>query len=268
MIRLAANLSFMFLELPFLDRFDAAAEAGFDAVEFAYAFDVPKQEISARLRANNLDLILINTPLGDTEAGEFGLAVLPGRRKDLDAAFERALDYAVALDVPFIHFLSGKPPLGSDPKAIDELLVENIARAADLAAACGKTITLEPLNERDRSGYHLKTNAHARALIEASGRGNVKLQIDLYHCQITEGDLIRNIERNFDIIGHVQIASIPERAEPTLGEVNYVNVLSSLDAAGYKGYIGCEYWPAADTLSGLGWTKPYLDETARSKTAL
>jgi hydroxypyruvate isomerase len=248
----------MFTELPFLERFAAAARAGFDAVEYAYPDDATTQEISVRLHDNNLKLVLINTPRGNFAAGELGLAVLPGREKELHAGFNETLETAIALDVPLIHLLAGKPPAGSNREATDALYLENITRAADLAAQAGRTITLEPLNERDRSGYHLKTNAHARALIEAAGRHNVKLQLDLYHCQIAEGDLIRNIERHIDIIAHVQTASVPERAEPILGEINHANVMKRLDDIGYKGYVGCEYSPAAGTLPGLGWAEPYL----------
>jgi hydroxypyruvate isomerase len=138
------------------------------------------------------------------------------------------------------------------------VFLENIVRAADLALKVNRVLTLEPLNQRDRPGYHLQSNAHARALIEASGRSNVKLQLDLYHCQISQGDLIRSIERNFALIAHVQIAGVPERSEPSRGEVAYANVLARLESLGYSGYIGCEYVPASDTLSGLSWATPYL----------
>ena len=267
MIRLAANLSFLFTELPFLDRFEAAARAGFGGVEFAFAYDVPTREISSRLLDNNLVLVLLNTPPGDLSAGELGLAILPGRQKDVDAAFDRAMEYAHALNVPLIHFLAGKSPPGYECEELDALYVENLARAADLAAQSGQALTIEPLNERDRPGYHIRTNAHARRLIEAAGRSNVKLQLDLYHCQVTEGDLIRTIEHNIGLIGHVQIASVPERNEPTRGEIAYINVLSHLDRLGYNGYVGCEYYPAIDTLSSLAWATPYLDATGQSKAA-
>jgi hydroxypyruvate isomerase len=264
MIRLAANLSYLFRELPLLERFAAAADAGFRAVELGFAYDVPAPELGARLRDNGLDLALINTPRGDATAGEVGLAVLPGRERDTAAAFAQALDYAVALDVKLIHFLAGKPPKGADARDMDELFLNNLCSAADLAAKVGRVVTLEPLNQRDQPGYHLNCNSHARALIAACGRDNVKLQFDLYHCQVSEGDLIRSIERNIDLIAHVQIAGVPERAEPNLGEIAYANVLGRLDSLGYKGYVGCEYSPAADTRSGLAWAMPYLDAEAAS----
>jgi hydroxypyruvate isomerase len=264
MIRLAANLSMLFPEVPFLDRFEAAAKAGFRAVEFLFAYEVPKRELAARLRDNGLRLVLLNMPPGDMAIGEIGLGALPGRARELEAAFDQALDYAVALDAPLIHFLAGRPPAGSDPAAIDALFLENLARAADLAAATGRSITLEPLNPRDRPGYHLHSNSHARALIAAAGRQNVRLQFDLYHAQISGGDLIRSIERDIELIGHVQIAGVPDRAEPSLGEIAYGNVLERLDRLGYAGWIGCEYTPAAGTLDGLGWARPYLEAEARA----
>ena len=264
MIRLAANISFLFTELPFLERFAAAADAGVRAVEFGFAYDVPTAEIGMRLRDNDLVLALINTPAGDPAAGEMGLAALPGRVRDTAIAFGQALDYAVALDAKLIHFLAGKPPKDCDEGAVDELFLKNICSAADLAAEAGRVITLEPLNLRDRPGYHLNSNLHARALIAASGRENVKLQFDLYHCQISEGDLMRSVERNIDVIAHVQIAGVPQRAEPNLGEMAYASVLNRLDSLGYTGYVGCEYFPAADTRSGLAWAAPYLEIEAAS----
>jgi len=258
MIRLAANLSFLFTELPFLKRFEAAARAGFRAVEFTFAYDVPTPVLKRQLCDNDLKLVLINTPPGDMEADEMGLAALPGRERDAMTAFKLALDYAVALDAPLIHLLAGKPVEPSNRQAVDAVFIDNIGRAADLALTASRSLTLEPLNPRDRPGYHLHSIAHACELIEASGRSNVKLQLDLYHCQISQGDLIRSIERTFAQIAHVQIAGVPDRSEPSLGEVAYVNVLARLESLGYAGYVGCEYTPASDTLSGLSWATPYL----------
>ncbi len=267
MIRLAANLSLLFTELPFLERFEAAARAGFRAVEFVFAYDVPVRKLAASLRENDLALVLVNAPAGDLSAGELGLATLPGRERDLDAAFELALEYAVELDAPLIHFLSGRPPAGLDPGAVNRLFQENLKRCAMRAEAVGRTLTLEPLNPRDRPGYFLRTNAQARALIETTECRNVRLQLDLYHCQITEGDLIRSLERYIDLIAHVQIAGVPERTEPSRGEIAYSNVLAHLDLLGYRGWVGCEYTPAADTASGLVWAAPYLTQVPRSASA-
>jgi 2-dehydrotetronate isomerase len=268
MIRLAANLTYLFTELPFLERFAAAASAGFRAVEYNFAYDVSTQELAARLLDNGLILALVNTPPGNEANGELGLAVLPGRERDTATAFAQALSYAVALDAKLIHFLAGKPPEGSDKRAVDELFLKNLCSAADLAAKEDRTLTLEPLNRRDRPGYHLNSNSHARALIAASGRDNVKLQLDLYHCQISEGDLMKSIERDINLIAHVQIAGVPERSEPNVGEIAYANVLAHLDSLGYTGYVGCEYWPRADTLGGLGWAAQYLETEAVARVRL
>jgi hydroxypyruvate isomerase len=201
---------------------------------------------------------LINVPSGDTQAGELGLAALPGREFDAAAAFERALEYAVALNAPLIHFLAGKPPESVDRHTADVVFLENIGRAEDLALTVDRVLTLEPLNQRDRPGCHLQSNAHARRLIETCGRSNVKRQFDLYHCQNSQGDLIHSIEHDIALIAHVQIAGAPKRSEPSRGEIAYANVLTRLDSLGYPGYIGCEYTPASDTLSGMSWAVPYL----------
>jgi 2-dehydrotetronate isomerase len=262
LIRLAANLSYLFTELPFLDRFAAAAAAGFRAVEWNFAYDVPTTELAAQLRGNGLSVALINTPAGDTTSGELGLGVLPGRQADLDAAFDLAMERALALKVPIIHFLAGRPAPDSNSADVDLLFLENMTRAADVAAQQGIAISLEPLNPRDRPGYHLLSVAHAMRLIKRAGRDNIKLQMDLYHCQITGGDIIHTLQQTIDHLGHVQIAGVPDRAEPTTGELAFGVVLARLDALGYSGYVGCEYVPAAGTLAGLGWAAPYLQMSA------
>lgn len=259
MIRLAANLSFLFREVPFLDRFSAAAAAGFRAVEWNFAYDVANTELATRLRDNGLSLCLLNTPPGDEDAGELGFGALAGRAAECADGFARALEQAAALGAPLIHFLAGNPAPGTAPAASDALFLENLSRAADLAATAGVAITLEPLNRRDRPGYHLSTVDHALRLIDAAARPNIRLQLDLYHCQITEGDIIRLIERTLPRIGHVQIAGVPNRAEPSTGELAYPVVLQRLDALGYRGLVGCEYVPAGDTLAGLGWASPWLN---------
>lgn len=258
MIRLAANLSFLFTELPFLERFDAAAQAGFCAVEVAFPYDTPSQQIVARLRSSGLRLVLLNTPLGCDAAGELGLGALPGREQEAEAGILRALEYAEALDVKRIHMLAGVIPGHVDREMVDRVFLRNIACAADLAAARGREITLEPLNARDRPNYYLQSCAHARRLIERAGRGNVRLQLDLYHCRFQEADLIGVIDRNIDLLGHVQIANFPDRREPTLEGTDYQRVLAHLDALGFEGYVGCEYVPANDTIAGLRWAQQYL----------
>jgi hydroxypyruvate isomerase len=254
LIRLAANLSYLFTELPFLERFDAAREAGFRAVEWNFAFEFPLSEVAARMRYAGLKLALLNSPAGDVAAGELGLAVLPGREQDTAAAFNLALHWALELGAPTIHFLAGNAPAAVDPAEIDKVFLGNMMRAADLAAGAGIAITVEPLNPRDRPGYHVLSVAHALQLIQTAGRDNIKLQLDMYHCQITGGDIIRTMERTIHRIGHVQIAGVPDRDEPLASE----RVLARLDALGYQGYVGCEYRPSAGTLQGLDWAYPYL----------
>lgn len=259
MVKLAANLSFLFTEYAFLDRFSAAAEAGFEAVEYMFAFDTPPSAIAGRLREHDLDLVLINTPPGDLAAGELGLAVLADRRPELRAAFDWALGYAVELDVPRIHFLAGNPPPEVDPAETEAIFLENIVYAADLAGRYDRIITLEPLNSRDRPEYFLKSNAMARRLITQSARSNVQLQLDLYHCQISGEDIGRTIEENLPITGHIQIAGVPDRAEPDGGALA---IFRQLDALGYRGHVGCEYVPRGDTRKGLDWARPYLRKRA------
>lgn len=258
MIRLAANLSFLFTELPFADRFVAAAKAGFRLVEWNFAFEFPKSELLQLMNDNGLGVSLINTPAGDMAGGELGLAALPGRESDAEAAFDQALDYATALGAPVIHYLAGKPPLGADPAAIDAIFLNNMCKAADLAAQAGITIALEPLNPRDRAGYHLMTVEHAMRLIAEANRDNIKLQLDIYHRQINGGDIIHTIEQTIDSIAHVQIAGVPGRHEPSHGELAYDAILSRMDVLGYTGSVGCEYIPAGSTLDGLSWASSYL----------
>jgi len=262
MIRLAANLSFLFTELPFLERFAAAARAGFGAVELAFPYDFPAAEIAARLRDSGLKLAILNTPAGDPARGEIGLAALPGRESDAEESFRCALRYAEALDAPRIHLLAGNLPPQVNHQAADEVFLSNIRRAADLAAAAGREITLEPLNAHDRPAYHLHSLAHARALIDAAGRHNVRLQLDLYHARFAESDLIGVIDREFDVIGHVQIANFPDRGEPTPQGSDYPRVLARLQELEYAGYVGCEYVPRGDTRSGMKWATPYLSMRA------
>ena len=258
MIRLAANLSFLFAELPLSQRFAAAARAGFGAVEWNFAYDTPTAELSALLHEHRLDLVLINTPPGDLAAGDLGLAVLAGREAEAEVAFQQALDQAVALGARNIHYMAGQRPPDRSLDAADAIFLANLRRDADRAAQVGVTLTVEPLNPRDRPRYHIVGVDHAVRLIRAAARPNIGLQFDLYHCQITGGDLIRTLERHIELIAHVQIAGVPDRGEPSDGEVAYGRVLSRLDALGYGGFVGCEYAPRRDTLSGLAWAAPYL----------
>ncbi len=253
MPRLAANLSMMFTELPFLDRFAAAAAADFKGVEFLFPYDHPATEIRARLDGAGLALALFNMPPGDWAAGERGTAGLPGRQAEFRDGVMRAVDYAGALGCPLLHCMAGIAPAGAVPGANHASYVANVAWAAERTAAAGLRLVLEPINHRDMPGYVLNTTTQAAAIIEALGRDRVALQFDLYHCQITEGDLTRRMEALMPIIAHMQIADVPGRNEPGTGEINWSHVLPRMDALGYAGWVGCEYRPAGDTVAGLGW---------------
>jgi hydroxypyruvate isomerase len=260
MPKLAANLSMMFNEVPFLDRFAAAAAAGFGAVEFLFPYEHEPEIVADRLRGAQLFQALFNLPPGDWNAGERGLAALSGREAEFAAGVERALRYAVALDCPIVHAMAGFAA-PDDSRAI-ATYIANIRLAADVLGTAGKRVVLEPINHRDMPGYFLNTTAQAAALIEAIDRPNVALQLDLYHAQISEGDLERKIRTLLPITAHVQIAGNPARHEPNLGEVNYAYLLGVLDEVGYSGWIGCEYRPAGETLVGLAWAQAYLDGAA------
>ena len=258
MARLAANISWMYNELPFDERFTAAAADGFRFVEWGYAFDRSKEDLRQLLADNSLQLTLINVPGGDMAAGELGMAVLDDRQADVRAAFAMTLDYAEALGSPHVHYLAGKPLPGSDPVITDQIFLKNLIEAADLASSSGITLTLEPLNPVDRAGYHLMTVEHAIRLIKASGRTNIKLELDVYHQQVNGGNIIRTIEQNFEFLAYVQVAGVPGRHEPDNGEINVAAIISRLDELGYEGVIGCEYRPLSSTAGGLGWAARYL----------
>jgi len=256
MPRFDANLSFLFNEVPFLDRFAEAAHAGFEAVEFAFGYDHPVTEIAARLSAHRLKQILINAPPGDLAKGDRGLAAWPGREHEFTASVITALRYADALGSPLIHVMAGVLPEGAGLEARTRhraTFVRNLRTAAREAAKQGVTLTIEPINTRDIPGYFLNTQAEAHAIREEVGAVNLEVQMDFYHAQIVEGDLAEKFRRWQSHIGHVQIAGVPDRHEPDTGEVNYVYLFELLDELGYDGWVGCEYRPAADTRAGLAW---------------
>jgi len=249
MLRFAANLSFLFTELPFLDRFEAAAKAGFRAVESTNIYEAPAHEVAARLNANGLALALLNTPAGSAEAGERGHAALPGREKDFDAGIARALDYAEATGCRRIHVLAGVVHHG----ARRATYVANLARAAKTAA--GVDLLIEPINRRDIPGYFLNKTHEARSVIHEVGARNLGLQFDLYHRQVEEGDVATAMAEFAPLIRHYQIASPPDRGEPDAGEMNYPWLLQQIAASGFDGYVGCEYRPRAGTVAGLKWAE-------------
>jgi hydroxypyruvate isomerase len=257
MPKLAANLSMMFNELPFLERFAAAARTGFTGVEFLFPYDHAPEDLAEALRDNSLEQVLFNLPPGDWGAGERGLAALPGREAEFQAGLERALAYALALDCRQIHMMAGIPPEGSDPLACRDAYVASLSAAAAFFAPHGVCVLAEPINGRDIPGYFLNHQGQAVALIQAAGAANTGLQMDFYHCQIVDGDLASHLRANFAHIRHIQIAGVPERHEPNRGEVNYPYLLDLMDELGYDGWVGCEYRPAGDTMAGLGWARPY-----------
>lgn len=260
MIRLAANLSMLFNEYAFVDRFYAAADAGFKGVEylFPYAFDV--QELRQALQDAQLEQVLFNLPPGDWEAGERGLASIPGREGEFRDSVIAALRYAEALNCPRVHVMAGLLPDNADAATYAEyqtIYLRNLRFAAVEAAKVGRTILIEPINTRDMPGYFLSRQAHAMDILDKVGADNVKLQFDLYHCQIMEGDLIRHLERQWEVIDHIQVAGVPDRHEPDKGEVHYPHIFERLTALGYRGWVGCEYRPQAETRVGLEWGVPW-----------
>jgi hydroxypyruvate isomerase len=254
MPKFSANLSFLFLDLPFLDRFAAAAKAGFRAVEFAFAYDHPPAEIARRLADHGLTQALFNLPPGD-RSGDRGLAALPGREAEFRAGLDRALVLARATGCKRLHVMAGNYPADADRALGEAVYLDNLRIAADAMAGDGIILTIEPLNTRDNPGYFLTDTSQAIATLDRVGRDNAQLQLDLYHCQIMEGDLAHHIERLLPRTGHVQIAGNPGRHEPDRGEISYPFLFDLLDEQGYDGWVGCEYRPHAGTLEGLGWAK-------------
>ena len=258
MPKLAANLSYLFTELPFLDRFEAAAAAGFRGIEVLFPYEYSAAEIAARLERHRLTPVLFNLPPGDTAKGERGMAALPGREADFMKGVLLALEYVRATGCRRIHALAGVWPGNRARSEGETTYIENLRRAADLLAPHGVTVLIEPLNTRDAPGYFLNNTRDALSVIERAGRENLSLQLDLYHCQIMEGDLTRHIRDLAGRFAHVQIAGVPDRQEPDLGETNIGYLLDLLDETGYAGWVGCEYHPRAGTLTGLGWAKPWV----------
>lgn len=257
MPKFAANLSTMFGDRPFLERFEAAHRAGFRAVECQFPYEARAEEIKARLDAHGLELVLFNTPPGDFAAGERGLAGLPGREADFRAALDRALAYAEVLGTRQIHVMAGVLPNDAQPEACLERYRRNLEVACEAAGSAGRLVLIEPINTRDIPGYLLNTPEEAAPLIRELGQDNLRLQFDFYHTQIMAGDLAKRFERHQPLIGHVQIAGVPERQEPDIGEINYPYLFAHLDRLGYQGWVGCEYFPAGRTEDGLGWAYRY-----------
>jgi len=262
MPRFAANVSFLFNEVPFLERFAEAAHAGFRAVECTFPYDLSAREIADQLKAHRLELVLFNAPPGDWAAGERGTASLPGREHDFAATFVTALRYAQQTGCKRIHVMAGLLPADADAERVARArstFVRNLRFACSEAQAHGVTVLIEPLNARDMPNYLLSRQDDAHAIRVEVGAPNIKVQMDLYHVQITEGDLSERIRRTLPHVGHIQIAGVPGRHEPDIGEINYAWVFKLLDELKYDGWIGCEYRPQESTAAGLTWLYRLLD---------
>jgi len=259
MPKFAANLSMMFTEVPFLDRFERAAKAGFTAVEFLFPYDFVAADIRARLDANGLKLVLHNLPPGDWNAGERGTACLPGRENEFREGVALGIEYARALGLTQLHCMAGKAPAGAAHALLHQTLVQNLKFAAAALKADGLRMLIEPINAYDIPGYFINRTAQAIAILDEVGADNGFLQYDLYHAQRSEGELAATSQKLLPRIGHIQIADNPGRNEPGTGEINYPFLFAHLDRIGYTGYIGCEYKPAADTEAGLGWARGLLN---------
>ena len=253
MPRFAANLSTMFHEHAFIDRIDAAADGGFAAVECQFPYDTPAESVRDRLEANGLELVLLNAPAGDLASGDRGLGSVAGRSEEFVASIETAGRYAEVVGCRQVHVMAGCPTDG----AASERFVQRVGWAADRLGSLGIDVLIEPMNLRDVPGYLLMSSRQAERIITEVGRPNVRMQFDTYHLQIQEGDLLQTFLRCQPLIGHVQCSSLPGRNEPDQGEVDHGWLFNELDANGYRGWIGCEYRPRAQTLAGLGWAERY-----------
>lgn len=260
MPRFAANLSLMYTEHAFLDRFAAAARDGFRAVEYLFPYAFESRELRTRLDDNGLQQVLFNAPPGDFDHGERGIACLPGREDEFRRGFaEQALPFAQALGCPRLHVMAGLAPEGADRARLRDTYLANLAWAAQQAAPHGIDVLIEPINTRDIPRFFLNRQDDAHAVVQAVGAPNLKVQMDLYHCQIVEGDVAMKIRQYLPTgrVGHLQIAGVPERHEPDIGELHHPYLFALLDELGYAGHVGCEYRPKAGTSAGLGWFQPY-----------
>ena len=253
MPRFAANLTMLFNEVPFLERFERAARAGFTAVEFLFPYGWTAEEIKSRLEANGLQLVLHNLPAGDWDAGERGIACLPGREAEFRAGVERAIEVAQALGVPQLNALAGRAPAGAERAALHATLAANLRFAARRLRAAGLRLLIEPINGFDMPGFFLDRPSQAFSLLDELGEDNLYVQYDCYHAHRTEGRLAATLAAELPRIAHVQVADHPGRHEPGSGEIGYAALFAELDRLGYAGWVGAEYLPADGTEAGLGW---------------
>ncbi|WP_020682651.1 hydroxypyruvate isomerase [Marinobacterium rhizophilum] len=257
MPRFCANLSMLFTEHDFLDRFDAAAKAGFAGVEYLFPYDFDADEIKAKLDANQLTQVLFNLPAGDWNAGERGIACHPDRIEEFRSGVEQAIKYARVLGNTQVNCLAGIQPTGVSDELAEATLVENLRYAADKLQQAGIRLVMEAINTRDIPGFFLNNTRQALRIRDLVGSDNLSLQYDIYHMQIMEGDICPTLQANLSAIQHIQLADNPGRHEPGTGELNYPFIFSFIDQLGYDGWIGCEYKPATSTEAGLGWMKEH-----------
>ena len=270
MPQFAANLHYLFSELPFLDRFEAAAAAGFKAVEFQVPYDYPTAELSARLRSNALKMVLFDAPMGDWERGDRGLAAVPGREKEFRDGLAKVIEYGNALGCDTVHLMAGVVGPGEDYKAAERTYVSNLRHAASTLEGHGIAGVIEPINKKmgivqngpsyttqGMHGYFLNHTDQAKRILDEVGSPNLLLHLDFYHMQMLEGHLSETIRENIELLRHVQIAGVPGRHEPTVGEINYPYLFDLLDELHYQGWVGCEYRPQGDTWAGLSWATKY-----------
>ena len=250
MPRFSANLGFLWPELDLCDSIRAASQAGFDAVECHWPYDVPPENVVAQLADAAISMLTLNTRPGNLDADEFGVAALPGRQHQAREYIDEALDYAAQIQCPNIHVMAGKTYENADAQSI---YIENLIYACNHAAKFGITVLVEPINTRDVPGYHLNSVDCAVQTLAKVNQSNLKIMFDCYHVQIMQGDIINRIKDCFNQIGHLQIASVPDRAEPDKGELDYATVISALDEMGYHGFLGAEYKPSGNTADHLGW---------------
>jgi hydroxypyruvate isomerase len=260
MPRFAANLTMMYTEHSLLDRFAAAARDGFTAVEYLFPYEYPAAELAAQLKEHGLGQVLFNAPPGDWKAGERGITALPGREQEFRDGFLRALEYAHALQCPRIHSMAGLIPAGADRAQFRSVYTANLAWAAEKARAAGVVVVIEPIALRNIPGFFLNRQDEAHGIVTEVGAPNLKVMMDLFHCQVEEGDLAFKIRKYLadpkqTQVGHIQVAGVPGRNEPDTGEVNYAYLFDVLDELGYEGWIGCEYTPKSKASEGLGWFK-------------
>ena len=259
MPKFAANLTMLFTELPFLDRFEAAAAAGFKAVEFLFPYAWPADDIKQRLDAHGLTLVLHNLPAGNWDAGERGIACHPDRVDEFRAGVATAITYARVLGVGQLNCLAGIAPAGVGDAVLRQTLIGNLRYAAAELRQAGLRLLIEPINTFDIPGFYVNRTAQAVALLDEVGADNAFVQYDIYHAQRMEGELAATLQKHLARIGHIQLADNPGRHEPGTGEINYTFLFAHLDRIGYDGWVGCEYKPATSTLAGLGWRQQLME---------